>query len=151
MSDQDDWKVQASYKFGQTQHMLNVRGSSAEELNYHVVNLQEGETISNITQLGEVLNAAQTVRDVPTPPVTGGQAPSPWTQTGPPWGASSPPAPSPASTSPEGGYARTPAPTCHHGTKVFKSGVGAKGPWAAYFCPSPKGTPDQCEPDWRKA
>ena len=41
------------------------------------------------------------------------------------------------------------APTsrsCAHGTMTPRSGSGAKGPWKGYFCPSPKGTPDQCSP-----
>jgi hypothetical protein len=41
-----------------------------------------------------------------------------------------------------------PAPSCKHGTRKHKSGAGAKGPWQAWMCPSPKGTPDQCEPMW---
>ena len=37
------------------------------------------------------------------------------------------------------------APSCHHGVKVFRTGTGKNNkPWSAYFCPSPKGTPDQC-------
>ncbi len=55
----------------------------------------------------------------------------------------------------------TPAPTqtftpstapvaraCKHGSMQTRTGTGAKGPWKAYMCPSPKGTPDQCEPQW---
>lgn len=41
------------------------------------------------------------------------------------------------------------APTsraCSHGVMTPRSGSGAKGPWKGYFCPSPKGTPDQCSP-----
>lgn len=41
----------------------------------------------------------------------------------------------------------TPEP-CHHGDRVYRSGNGAKGPWQAWFCPSPKGTPDQCQAMW---
>ena len=37
-------------------------------------------------------------------------------------------------------------PTCTHGQRVFRKGTGAKGPWQAWFCPAPKGTPDQCKP-----
>lgn len=37
---------------------------------------------------------------------------------------------------------------CHHGDRVYRSGAGAKGPWQAWMCPSPKGTPGQCEPLW---
>jgi hypothetical protein len=36
--------------------------------------------------------------------------------------------------------------TCTHGVMTPRTGSGAKGPWKGYFCPSPKGTPDQCSP-----
>jgi hypothetical protein len=39
-------------------------------------------------------------------------------------------------------------PTCKHGTRIFKQGNGAKGPWQAWMCPTPKDTHDQCKPDW---
>ena len=38
--------------------------------------------------------------------------------------------------------------SCSHGVMTKRTGAGAKGPWKAYMCPSPKGTPDQCEPVW---
>jgi hypothetical protein len=38
--------------------------------------------------------------------------------------------------------------TCKHGEMSRRTGAGAKGPWKAFMCPSPKGTPDQCEPIW---
>jgi len=37
---------------------------------------------------------------------------------------------------------------CKHGEMTFRSGTSAKGPWKGHFCPSPKGTPDQCEPQF---
>lgn len=43
------------------------------------------------------------------------------------------------------------APTgkaCKHGEMSRRTGSGAKGPWKAFMCPSPKGTPDQCDPIW---
>lgn len=37
--------------------------------------------------------------------------------------------------------------TCKHGDLVWReSKAGAPKPWKGWFCPSPKGTPDQCEP-----
>jgi len=36
--------------------------------------------------------------------------------------------------------------SCKHGVLVWREGQGPKGPWKGYFCPSPKGTPDQCSP-----
>lgn len=35
---------------------------------------------------------------------------------------------------------------CKHGPMTKRSGAGAKGPWKGWMCPSPKGTPDQCDP-----
>lgn len=54
-----------------------------------------------------------------------------------------------------GGYqpqAVTPPPvaagdrTCAHGVMVKRTGIGAKGEWRAWFCPTPKGTEGQCSP-----
>lgn len=50
---------------------------------------------------------------------------------------------------PTGGNTSGPAgKTCKHGSMTPRTGQGAKGPWKAFMCPSPKGTPDQCEPEW---
>jgi len=40
------------------------------------------------------------------------------------------------------------AKACKHGEMKFRTGSSAKGPWKGYFCPSPKGTADQCEPQF---
>jgi hypothetical protein len=40
------------------------------------------------------------------------------------------------------------AKACKHGEMKFRNGSSAKGPWKGYFCPSPKGTADQCEPQF---
>lgn len=40
--------------------------------------------------------------------------------------------------------------TCSHGAMVKRTGSGAKGEWRGYFCPTPKGTPDQCQPQFLK-
>lgn len=39
---------------------------------------------------------------------------------------------------------------CKHGPMTKRSGSSAKGPWKGYMCPTPKGTPDQCEPMFLK-
>ena len=37
--------------------------------------------------------------------------------------------------------------SCKHGALVWReSKPGAPKAWTGWFCPSPKGTPDQCEP-----
>lgn len=38
--------------------------------------------------------------------------------------------------------------TCKHGVMVKRTGNGAKGEWRAFFCPTPKGTPDQCSAEF---
>lgn len=46
--------------------------------------------------------------------------------------------------------AQDPAPAvmCAHGAMIPRNGKGAKGPWSGHFCPTPKGSPDQCPPVW---
>lgn len=40
---------------------------------------------------------------------------------------------------------------CKHGQLVWReSKPGAPKAWKGYFCPSPKGTPDQCEPKFAR-
>jgi hypothetical protein len=39
---------------------------------------------------------------------------------------------------------------CKHGPMTKRSGSSAKGPWKGYMCPTPKGTPDQCDPIFLK-
>lgn len=43
------------------------------------------------------------------------------------------------------------APTCPHGTKVWRAAKPGSGKtWKGWFCPSPQGTPDQCAPEFIK-
>ena len=35
--------------------------------------------------------------------------------------------------------------SCKHGPMTKREGSSAKGPWKGYMCPTPKGTPDQCD------
>lgn len=130
----DNWGVQASYKFGQNQQqMLNVRAEDADTLKIQLDGLAEGDVIAAITHLDQVLQAGSALA-----PVTSAAAPAT--------------APSNVAQFPQQGQStQVQAPTCPHGVRKFGSGVGAKGPWAAYFCPSPKGTPGQCAPEWQKA
>lgn len=49
-----------------------------------------------------------------------------------------------------GGGGSAPAgKTCAHGAMTYRTGTKQGGKqWAAYFCPQPKGAPDQCSPEW---
>jgi len=60
-----------------------------------------------------------------------------------PW-QTAPAAPAPAFTQ----AAQPAAPAgrnCDHGPMTYREGVGKNGPWRAYMCPTPKGTPGQCK------
>lgn len=52
------------------------------------------------------------------------------------------PVPPPVAQAPAGVGGKS----CVHGPMVKRTGVGAKGEWRAHFCPTPKGTADQCAP-----
>lgn len=69
-------------------------------------------------------------------------APAPVPAQGGGWDVTPPPA------APAPSFTQSTLPSCHHGPMQARSGVGAKGPWRAYMCPAPKGTPGQCEPRW---
>jgi hypothetical protein len=44
------------------------------------------------------------------------------------------------------------AKRCNHGEMVFRSGVSQKNgkAWSGYFCPTPQGTPGQCDPEFNR-
>lgn len=37
---------------------------------------------------------------------------------------------------------------CKHGEMVYRTGSKNGRTWKAFMCPSPKGTPDQCDVEW---
>lgn len=44
--------------------------------------------------------------------------------------------------------AEVPGPQCKHGAMVKRSGEKNGRAWTGFFCPTPKGTPDQCRPQF---
>lgn len=83
------------------------------------------------------------VTPVAAPPVEAAPPPPAWAATAPPPAAPAWGPPTPAQP--------VAAPQCQHGARVARTGNSAKGPWRAWMCPTPKGTPGQCEPQWVKA
>lgn len=69
--------------------------------------------------------------------------PAPAPQPQPAWPVLAPAAPQSVQVAPSGVGA---APTCTHGPRVHRTGVSARGQWAAWFCSQPKGSIDQCKP-----
>lgn len=40
------------------------------------------------------------------------------------------------------------APVCKHGARTKRTGTNARGAWTGYFCPLPKGNPEQCKAEF---
>ena len=117
----DDFKVQVSYKFGEyDQHMINVRGDSATEVEALVAALN----LQAVTDFGALLKAGQAATAVTTPT-------------------------SEATTSAPA-VAAPPASgrLCAHGPRTRRNGTSARGAWVGWFCPLAKGHPDQCKPEF---
>jgi len=71
-----------------------------------------------------------------------------------PWGQPPVPPMVPAAAAPQQYQQPAPAPggapTCQHGTKIYKTGTAqATGrEWKAWFCPASSSDPSQCPKDW---
>jgi putative intracellular protease/amidase len=123
--------------------IVTARGDSAEELISNINALVAEGAADAIATLEQVLTGAQ-----PVPPSNsavntvvaslGGTV----VQEG-----SFAPVPPPVQAVPPGSLVAG-TRSCSHGTMVTRKGSGAKGEWKGYFCPTPKGTPDQCTPEW---
>lgn len=124
----DNWTVQASYKFGNG-HMLNVRAGNVTEFAELLGQVEKG--LERIIGVGDITAAVT--------------AAAPITQAAP---APAPVAPATPWTPPPAAPAAEPAASgrmCAHGAMVQRNGVSARGPWSGWFCPLPKGDPNQCK------
>jgi hypothetical protein len=131
----EDWSLQASFKVGAD--MINVRAADIDEFETKLLAFEE-RAIGTVVSIQQKIDAARNVgASIPvataTPPVSATTETVKEQQT---WGT-------PTTTS-----QTISRPSCQHGQRVGREGNGAKGPWRAYFCPTPKGTPDQCDPMW---
>lgn len=120
-----EYGVQASYKFGPyDKYMLNIRGLDVQDFATKLAEVEAG--------LGAILSIGKGLDDLTGEhfPVRG----------------------IPLLEKELGGVvveqdnSGQSGRQCPHGWMQLKSGNGAKGPWSAYMCPTPKGTPDQCKP-----
>lgn len=108
-----------------------------------LINVYADTVLDGIAQMQEMQAAIPVIKDIEAAFAGGTPAPaaqySPQPQAAPV--AATPPV---ATSSPSGDGARS----CKHGAMVMRQGVGKNGPWTGWFCPTPKGTPDQCSPQF---
>jgi hypothetical protein len=116
--------------------IITVRGDSAEELNSNIteaVNFGVNDSVAALEELflgAPAPSAVDIVTSALGATVTGT--------------TSFAPVPPPVQATPSVAGSRV----CSHGPMVTRKGSGAKGEWKGYFCPTPKGTPDQCAVQW---
>lgn len=165
----EDFKIQLSVKigYGQDADMVNIRANTPEEfaalLQHAQVNADlVAATSARLKGAGAVVAltspAQPTVAPVATPAaVTPPVATvAPYIAPGGPTGGAvtTPPAdyvPQPVApvAAPQAAGPAGAPPMCIHGARQFRaSKPGAARAWQAWMCPTAKGTPGQCEPEW---
>ena len=117
--------------------LFTVRGDSLQEFAANLESIADNaqlvaETLTKVQAIGAAAPLVNVA--APTPPPAAAPA-------APGWGAPAAPAAPPA-------FAAAAVPACQHGPRTPRRGQSAKGPWAAWFCPTPKGTPGQCDAIW---
>jgi hypothetical protein len=120
--------------------IVTARGDSAEELVANINDLIAQGANDSITALEELFTGVSAPRVLATDPVAIIQA-SLGGEVVPEVPAFAPVAPPVQASAPSGSDKM-----CIHGAMVKRTGNGAKGEWRAFFCPTPKGTADQCSP-----
>lgn len=135
----DNWKLQVSPKLADGT-LINLRAETPEEFDTVV-----GWATANAAKFVSVVAAINAVPPSLAANIQPGSVQvqydqPPTQQNNPGWGA-------PQDTPPPSwSQPAQQAPTCQHGPMVFRTGTSAKGPWSGHFCPTPKGTPGQCDP-----
>ena len=124
----EEWKLQVSYKTP-SGDMINIRANTADELS--VLLEGAGDYSTQIAATQKLIVGAYNLAPLSTPTSTPNTTPSSYS----------------APTS-EGRVSGTSAPTCKHGTRLWREGVSKTTgkPYAFWACPTPQGTPDQCKP-----
>lgn len=122
--------------------LINIYAANPDQLDAALDALQSrlGRIAEVESQFKGAAAVAQTlgVTEIATTVAPPAPAAPEWAATAPApsWNAPSPAAPAAA-------------PTCAHGPRVARSGMGAKGPWKSWFCSAPKGS-NQCDAIWVK-
>lgn len=138
----DNFVFQVSPKVGDT--LVNIRSANPEQFEQALAWARDNahkivETVTALQSVGQVPSLAGHTAGVSVHQDSASQdsGPVPWSQ---PQQQAAPSFSQPAQA----------APVCRHGPMTFRQGTGAKGPWKGYFCPTPKGTPGQCPPQFQR-
>lgn len=140
----ENWSIQISPKLPDGT-LINIRAESPEQLN-NLLDYVNGKgadiaaVVQSLTAQGNVAQAFPGSQNVSAPPQEQSWSQQPPAQQGPPQWAQQQ---APQQSAPAG-----PAPQCAHGQMTYRSGTKNGREWKAYFCPTPKGTPNQCEPQF---
>lgn len=119
--------------------LFTVRGDTFVEF---VTHLSETSGVSTVNNLLNLLNGLTPQEQVAVATI---QAAVPATVVAPQIPQQAPFAPVPP---PQAAPIVAGSTSCIHGAMSAKKGNGAKGEWRGWFCPTPKGTPDQCKPQF---
>lgn len=129
--------------------IVTVRGDSAEELTDNIQAFTTASASDYVLALEEMfvgtqnpVAAAQAAlggQVISNTPVSNANGFSPVP----------PPVTAATGTAPVG--AGTATRNCIHGVMTKRTGEGQWGPYKAFYCPTPKGTADQCKPQYVKA
>lgn len=134
MSSPDGTKVQVNFRAGED--LINVYGQDEADVLVGLTTVQNVAGV--IAETGALLRGASAAGALTQPQQAAPQHAPQATPTQPA------PAPQAAPAAGNGVH------QCLHGARQFKSGNGARGPWAAWFCPTDKNDPNKCEPEWVK-
>ena len=136
MTAPNNTSLQANFKLPNGD-LINVYGDSAADFEASLKELAARAQL--ILDTGNLLRGAQTVVDAG---LTGAPAPQQQAQAVQQYQQSA------AQAAPQQQSAPGSGPVCKHGPMTFRSGISKKSgkPYTAHFCPSPQGTPDQCDP-----
>lgn len=125
--------------------LVTIRGDEPEEFNKRVNEAINAQLHEFVLGFEEVIKPdAVTVVQNAFPEATVVDA---WvTEAQPVQGFAPIPPPTSAAPAPASAGDRT----CPHGVMTKRTGEGQYGPWKAWMCPTPKGTPDQCKAIYAK-
>lgn len=119
--------------------LRTIQGYTLEE--YRMARAELIDDLAGDVEAVQLAKGAGVAGPLVVAPTTATPAPAPVAAAPAPAGWDQPAAPAPT-------FASAAIPSCQHGPRTARGGVGAKGPWKAWFCPTPKGTPGQCDAVW---